>query len=113
MKSLSDQIRSASTGGTANGCNDGHTAFYEALQMEREFVFRNSAFKHNLTGADIRHAFKTCCYVDQYKRRENVYLLLGFDLNANPVEILYNEFGENGVNVFHAMPCQKQFIHLY
>jgi hypothetical protein len=39
----------------------------------------------------------------RYGSRENVYLFLGFDMKANPVEILYNEFGENGVNVFHAM----------
>jgi len=34
-------------------------------------------------------------------------------MNANPVEILYNVFGENGVNVFHAMPCRKQFFNLF
>jgi len=61
----------------------------------------------------IGYAFKTCCYVDQYKNRKNVYLLLGFDLNANPVEILYNEFRGNRINVFHAMPCQKKFYHLF
>ena len=83
------------------------------IHREPEFIFRDSAFKHNLTEADIYHAFKTCCYVDQYKNRKNVYLLLGFDMNANPVEILYNKFGRNGVNVFHAMPCQKQFYHLF
>jgi hypothetical protein len=81
--------------------------------MELEFIFRDTAFKHGLTEADILHAFETCCYVDQYKNRENVYMLLGFDMNANPVEILYNEFGKNGVNVFHAMPCQKQFFNLF
>jgi len=81
--------------------------------MELEFVFRETAFKHGLTEADIRHAFDTCRYIDQYKNRENTYLLLGFDVNANPVEILYNEFGINGVNVFHALPCQKQFFHLF
>ena len=81
--------------------------------MEPEFIFRDTAFKHNLTEADIRHVFETYCYIDRYKNRENVYLLLGFDMNANPVEILYNEFGENGVNVFHAMPCRKQFFHLF
>jgi len=78
-----------------------------------KFIFRDTAFKHNLTEADIRHAFGTCCYMDQYKNRENVYLLLGFDTNANPVEILYNEFEENGLIVFHAMPCRKQFYHLF
>ena len=81
--------------------------------MELEFVFRGTAFKHGLTEADIRHAFETCCYVGQYQDRTHVLLLLGFDINANPVEILYNEFGENGVNVFHAMHCQKKFFHLF
>jgi len=76
-----------------------------------EFIFRDSAFIHGLTEADIRHAFETCCYIDQFKNRENVYLLLGFDNNANPVEIMYNE-KDNGINVFHAMPCQKKFYHL-
>jgi len=51
--------------------------------------------------------------VGQYQDRTNVLLLLGFDMNANPVEILYNVFGENGVNVFHAMPCRKQFFNLF
>jgi len=81
--------------------------------MELEFVFRESAFKHKLDEADIRQAFKTCRYMGQYGRRENVYLLLGFDTKANPIEILYNEFGENGVNIFHAMPCQKYFLPLF
>ena len=81
--------------------------------MELEFIFRDTAFKHGLTEADIRHAFKTCRHMGQYMDRTNVLLLLGFDLNANPVEILYNEFGDNCVNVFHAMHCQKKFYHLF
>jgi hypothetical protein len=81
--------------------------------MELEFVFRDSAFQHGITEADIHHAFETCCYVGQYENRTNVLLLLGFDLNANPVEILYNEFADSYINVFHAMPCQKKFYHLF
>ena len=81
--------------------------------MELEFVFHDTAFKHGLTEADIKHAFETCCYIGQYLDRTNVLLLLGFDMNANPVEILYNEFGDNCVNVFHAMHCQKKFYHLF
>jgi len=49
----------------------------------------------------------------QYGDRDNVYLLLGFDLKGNPLEIMYNEFGVNGVNIFHAMPCQKCFLSLF
>ena len=81
--------------------------------MELEFIFRNTAFKYGLKEADIRHAFETCRYMGQYSDRENVYLLLGFDMDANPVEILYNEIEENSVNVFHAMPCQNRFLQLF
>jgi hypothetical protein len=34
-------------------------------------------------------------------------------MNANQVEILYNELADNVINVFHAMPCQKKFYHLF
>jgi len=81
--------------------------------MEPIFIFRESAFKHGVTEADIRHAFETSCYEGQYQEHTNVLLLLGFDLNANPVEILYNVFVDDGINVFHAMPCQKKFYHLF
>jgi len=56
--------------------------------MELDFIFRHTAFKHDLEEADIRRAFETCRYMGQYGDRENVYLLLGFDTKANPVEIL-------------------------
>jgi hypothetical protein len=81
--------------------------------MEPEFVFRDTAFKHGLEEADIRRAFATCRYMGQYGDRENVYLLLGFDTKANPVEILYNEIGDGIVNVFHVMPCRNQFYRLF
>ena len=86
------------------------------MSMELEFTFCDSAFKRQLTEADIRHAFETYRHIGIYDNRENVYLLLGFDLKANPVEILYSEYGENGVNgvnVFHAMPCQDRFFRLF
>jgi hypothetical protein len=48
--------------------------------MDLQFRFRASAFKHNFDDMDIRHAFETCRYMGQYGNRENVYLLLGFDM---------------------------------
>jgi hypothetical protein len=81
--------------------------------VELEFIFRDTVFKHGLGEADIRRAFETCRYMGQYGGRENVYLLLGFDLKANPVEILYNEIGEQSINVFHAMPCRSQFYRFF
>ncbi|GHT72450.1 hypothetical protein FACS1894110_26830 [Spirochaetia bacterium] len=82
-----------------------------------EIVCRESAFKHHLTEADIRHAADlwsdaTARYDGPVEDFDNKYILIGFDTKANPVEILYNEFGDNGKNVFHAMPCQGMFYHL-
>jgi hypothetical protein len=75
-----------------------------------QFRFRKSAFKHGVTEADIRHAFENYRTVKQFQNRENVYLLISFYLKANPIEILYNEFGDNSVNVFHAMVCKNRFL---
>jgi hypothetical protein len=69
--------------------------------------------KHGLAEDDIRYAFKNHRFMGQYDDRENVYLLPGFDAKANPIEILYNEFGEGGVNIFHAMKCLNQFLWLF
>jgi hypothetical protein len=80
--------------------------------MDLQFIFRESAFKHGVTEADIRNAFENYRTIRQLQERENVYLLIGFNLKANPIEVLYNEFGENGVNVFHAMTCQNHFLRL-
>jgi len=80
--------------------------------MDLHFKIRESALKHGVTEADILHAFENYGTIRQFQDRENVYMLIGFDLKANPIEILYNEFGENGVNVFHAMECQSRFIGL-
>jgi hypothetical protein len=57
--------------------------------MELEFIFRESAFRHGVTEADIRHAFENYRTIKQFQERENVYLLIGFNMNANPIEILY------------------------
>ena len=80
--------------------------------MDLQFRFRESALKHGVTEADIRHAFENYRTIRQFENRQNVYLLIGFDSKANPIEILYNEFGENGVNIFHAMACQNHFLPL-
>ena len=88
--------------------------------MELEYIFRHTVFKHGLDEADIRRAFETCRYMGQYDDRENVYLLLGFDMKANPIEVLYNEieigeYPDSGscINVFHAMPCRNQFYRFF
>jgi hypothetical protein len=82
------------------------------MDMELRFRLRESALKHEVTEADIEWAFRTDRYDLPVEGYENKRLLIGCDTKANPIEILYNEFGNNGVNVFHAMECQSRFLRL-
>ena len=77
--------------------------------------FNPSAFKHGCTENDIYKAFDTFYYdgdvIDDVDA-ENKYLLIGLDLNANLIEVMYNVIDENSINVFHAMKCRKVYAHL-
>jgi len=52
--------------------------------MDLQFKFRESAFKHNVTETDIRHAFENIRTIRQFEDRENVYLLIGFEPQPSP-----------------------------
>ncbi|MDR2730761.1 MAG: hypothetical protein LBB81_07685 [Treponema sp.] len=57
-----------------------------------------SAFKHGVT-----------ILVDRLMEKHiNKYLVIGFDLNGNLLEIMYNLVDEDTANVFHAMKCRKE-----
>jgi hypothetical protein len=43
---------------------------------------------------------------------DDKYLILGSDTKGNPVEIVYETFGEDGMYIFHAMPCRKIYLPL-
>jgi len=78
--------------------------------------FNPSAFKHGITEADIRWAFDTVVYDGWFNKGEGVdkdkYLLIGFDRNGNPLEILYNFIDDVSIGVFHAMKCRSIYYHL-
>jgi uncharacterized DUF497 family protein len=78
--------------------------------------FNPSAFKHGVSEADIRYAFDTPKhdgYIDEDDPdAENKHLLIGFDRNANLLEIYYNVIDEDTLNVFHAMRCRNIYLHL-
>jgi hypothetical protein len=47
------------------------------------------------------------------EKHSNKYLVIGFDLNGNLLEIMYNLVDEDAdgvgtANVFHAMKCRKE-----
>jgi hypothetical protein len=83
--------------------------------MDVDFVieFNQAAFVHKITEVDICFAFDTARYdgsIDE-DESDNKHLVIGFDRNANPIEIMYNVIDENTINVFHAMKCRKSFLH--
>jgi len=85
--------------------------------MDFVIGFNPAAFDHGASEADIRKAFDTAIY-DGFLNEpgdddaRDKYLLIGFDCNANPIEILYNYISDYHVNVFHAMPCRNIYHYL-
>ncbi|MDR1325868.1 MAG: hypothetical protein LBK00_07530 [Treponema sp.] len=58
--------------------------------MDEEFIFKPAAFKHGILEADIRKAFDEYVFDHVIHGEEDKNLLIGFDRNGNPLEILYN-----------------------
>jgi len=79
--------------------------------MLPDIVCRPSAFKHDVTEADIKWAFTTALY-DLPDEDDEEKRLVGFNTNGNPLEIMYNELDDGKVHVFHAMPLRDVFITL-
>jgi len=71
-----------------------------------------SAFKHGITEANIRHAIVNWRYDDVFEDDPEKHLLLGFDSNANLLEIMYNVIDEHSLKVFHAMKCRDALLPL-
>lgn len=53
------------------------------MDGDLEIIFRQSAFKHGVTEADIRWAFNTVESDEQIHGFENKYRLLGFNTKGN------------------------------
>ena len=80
--------------------------------MEEELIFKPSAFKHGITEADIRLAFKRRLFDHALSGEENKNLLLGLAQNDSLLEIMYNVLDGDVINVFHAMKCRKAYLAL-
>ena len=58
---------------------------------------------------NIRHAILNWKYDDTFEEDPEKHLLIGFDRNANLLEIMYNVIDEQTIKVFHAMKCTNTF----
>jgi hypothetical protein len=73
------------------------------------YIFNESAFKHDIGESDIRMAFTRPLFDGLIEGYDNKFLLTGFDTRGNVLEIMYNLVDECTVHIFHAMPCRKAF----
>jgi hypothetical protein len=80
--------------------------------MEEGIEFNRSAFKHGITEANIRYAFAHKVFDHPVAGEDDKHLLVGFDTNGNPLEILYNVVSPRHINVFHAMKCRKLWLRM-
>ena len=80
--------------------------------MEEVFIFKPSAFKHGITEADIRSAFKRRMIDYAMPGEEHKNLLLGLACDASLLEVMYNVLEDDVINVFHAMKCRKAYYAL-
>jgi hypothetical protein len=70
-----------------------------------------SAFKHGITSGDIDCAMAVPLVDRLMEGYINKFLLIGFDLKGNLIEIMYNLEDEDTANVFHAMRCRKELYN--
>jgi len=73
-------------------------------------VFNLAAFKHGFTELDIEAAMATALVDELIEGFDNKYLVIGFDMKSNFIEVMYNLVGEDIANIFHAMKCRKEFL---
>jgi hypothetical protein len=80
--------------------------------MEDNIIFNRSAFRHGVGEASIRRVLAYPQYEAPLGDDEDKYIVLGFDIAGNLLEILYNRVDEDTINVFHAMKCRKTYFSL-
>jgi urate oxidase len=75
-------------------------------------VFNLSASKHGVTEQDVETAMSTALLDELMEGFDNKYLVVGFDMNRNLIEVMYNLVDEDIANIFHAMKCRKEFLRI-
>ena len=76
--------------------------------MTDNILYTKSAFKHGYTQDDIEQAIETRIYKDLLKGEDEIYLIVGFDTVANPIEVFYNIIDNETIKVFHAMALREK-----
>jgi len=76
--------------------------------MADNILYTKSALKHGYTHNDIERAIETRIYEDLLKGEDEIYVIIGFDTAANPIEIFYNLIDNETIKVFHVMALREK-----
>jgi hypothetical protein len=76
--------------------------------MADKILYVQSAFKHGYTQEDIERAIDTKIYEDNLKGEDDIYVIIGFDTIANPIEVFYNIIDDETIKVFHVMELRDK-----
>ena len=76
--------------------------------MADNILYVKSVFKHGYTQDDIERAIETKIYEDILKGEDDIYVIIGFDTVANPIEVFYNIIDDETIKVFHAMELRDK-----
>ncbi|MDR0443329.1 MAG: hypothetical protein LBH44_08000 [Treponema sp.] len=74
--------------------------------------YSRSAFKHDITEADVHRAFINAVFDDIIDEASDKHLLIRFDGKGRILEILYNFIDDETIRVFHAMRCRNEWRKL-
>jgi len=69
-----------------------------------------SATKHGQSRDDIICALEQCIYDETLEDEPNKTLAIGYDSDANLLEIIFHVVTDEHIVVFHAMPCRKYYV---
>ena len=69
-----------------------------------------SATKHGQRKDDIICALEQSIYDETLENEPNKTLAIGYDSNANILEIIFHIVTDEHIVVFHSMPCRKYYI---
>ena len=76
--------------------------------MSENILFTRSAFKHGYSSKDISRAIETKICEGLLKEENEIYVIVGFDTVANPIEIFYNYIDDTTIKVFHVMALSER-----
>ena len=77
--------------------------------IELKIEVLDSALKHGISRETVLFVFENYFFDEAVDNDPAKTLMVGYDENANLVEMIAYEIEEDYLVVFHAMPCRKEY----